>query len=48
MSSTTIISDPALTVHRSWCDRNQCRADRQGADNTGNLDAMTEQEDSCQ
>ena len=57
MPSTPIIADPALTVHRSWCDQAKCRADRQGADNTGDLEAIihhgqeygfiTEPDDTC-
>src|SRR5699024_5446866 len=40
MSSTPIISDPALTVHRDFCEPTKCRADRTGVDNTGKLEAI--------
>ena len=40
MSSNIIISDPALHVHRNWCEPTQCRADRQGINNDGKLEAI--------
>ena len=40
MSSTPIISDPALTVHRDFCEPTKCRADRQGINNDGKLEAI--------
>ena len=35
-----IISDPALSVHRNWCEPANCRADRAGANNDGKLEAI--------
>ena len=40
MSSNTIISDPALHVHRDFCEPTNCRADRTGVDDTGKLEAI--------
>lgn len=40
MSSTSIISDPALDVHRDWCEPANCRAARMGIDNDGELEAI--------
>lgn len=40
MSTNTIISDLALKVHRGWCEAANCRADRMGANNDGELEAI--------
>ena len=35
-----IISDPALAVHRDFCEPTRCRADRMGVHNDGKLEAI--------
>lgn len=40
MNVAPSISDPALDVHRNWCEPTNCRADRAGADNDGRLEAI--------
>lgn len=39
-NDVTIIPDPALDVHRTWCGAGTCRADRAGANNDGPLEAL--------
>lgn len=34
------ISDPALDVHRNWCEPTNCRADRAGVNRDGKLEAI--------
>jgi hypothetical protein len=40
-NDATIISDPALNVHRDWCEPTRCRASRTGINNDGRLEAIT-------
>ena len=39
-NDATIISDPALSVHRDFCEPTKCRADRSGVNNDGKLEAI--------
>ena len=39
-NDATILSDPALAVHRDFCEPTRCRADRMGVHNDGELEAI--------